>query len=83
MVGRARTHLSCEAAFYTYILKGWLYILLGNRYKNTHFIIINNLHLHKVHFHPQIAGASLGGGGDNRYSSLVSVLYLWGKFEAV
>ena len=28
----------------------------------THFIIIiNKLHLHKVHFRPQIAGASLGG----------------------
>ena len=26
----------------------------------THFIIINNVHLHKVHFHPQIAGASQG-----------------------
>ena len=24
----------------------------------TLFIIINNLHLHKVHFRPQIAGAS-------------------------
>ena len=28
---------------------------------HTHFIIINNLHLHKVHFRPQIAGASRGG----------------------
>ena len=28
---------------------------------DTHFIIINNLHLHKVHFRPQIAGASRGG----------------------
>ena len=37
--------------------------------QNTHFIIIiNKLHLHKVHFRPQIAGASRAGGY-NRKSS--------------
>ena len=33
-----------------------------SHYTYTHFIIIiNNLHFHKVHFRPQIAGASRGG----------------------
>ena len=38
----------------------------------TLFIIINNLHLHTVHFCPQIARASCEAGGDNEYSSQLS-----------
>ena len=40
------------------VLEYYLYTL---RYTLIHLIIINNLHLHKVHFRPQIAGASRGG----------------------
>ena len=38
-----------------------VFVRLYTHTLHTHFIIINNLHLHKVHIRPQIAGASRGG----------------------